>query len=76
MLTDISRSLLMACIIFWIWLRQTSKMVSCAAHAEIARIRRIAPLQKLFTAIFSLMVSYLITFVGPTIEKRGYNGRQ
>jgi hypothetical protein len=51
-------------------------MVSCAAHAEIARIRRIAHLQKLFTATFSLMVSYLITFVGPTIEKRGYNGRQ
>jgi hypothetical protein len=53
------------------WLRQTSGMVSCAARADIARIRRITPLQGLFTAIFLLMVSYPIIFVGQVTEKKG-----
>jgi hypothetical protein len=56
------------------WPRQTSGMVSCVARASIARTRRITPLQGHFTAIFLLMVSCPITFVGPVIEKRGYNG--
>jgi hypothetical protein len=51
-------------------------MVSCAARAEIARIRRITSLQGSVIAIFLLMVSCPITFIGPVIEKWGYNGGQ
>jgi hypothetical protein len=52
-------------------------MVSCAARAEIARTIRITPLQGPFTAIYLLIVSYPIIFVGPAMEKKGlYNGRQ
>jgi hypothetical protein len=46
-------------------------MVSCAARAEIARTRRIMPLQGPFTAIFLLIVSCPITFAGPVTEKKG-----
>jgi hypothetical protein len=60
----------MAYITFWVWLRQTRKMVSCAARAEITRIRRITPLQGPFAAIFLLMVSYPITFVGLVTEEK------
>jgi hypothetical protein len=71
MLTDVPRSSLMASIIFWMWLRQTRGMVSCAARASITRTRRITPLQGPFTAIFLLMVSCPIIFVGPVSEKKG-----
>jgi hypothetical protein len=46
-------------------------MVSCAARAEIARTRRITPLQGPFIAIFLLMVLCPIIFVGPAMEKKG-----
>jgi hypothetical protein len=71
MLTDVTRSSLMASIIFWMWLRQTSGMISCAARASIARTRRITPLQGPFVVIFLLMVSCPITFVGSIMEKKG-----
>ena len=58
MKTDVLTSLLIACIIFWLWSRQTSRMVSCAGRAYITKTRRITPLQKSFTTTFSLMVSY------------------
>jgi hypothetical protein len=61
MLSDVPRSSFMACIIFWMWPRQTSGMVSCAARVEIARTRKITLLQGPFTAIFLLMVSCPIT---------------
>jgi hypothetical protein len=61
----------MASIIFWMWPRQSNGMVSCAACASIARTRKISALQGPFTAIFLLMVSYPITFVGPVMEKKG-----
>jgi hypothetical protein len=69
MLIDVPRSSLMAYIIFCMWPRKTSGMVSCAACAEIAR--RIAPLQGSFTAIFFLVVSCPIIFVGQVTEKKG-----
>ena len=56
MLTDVLTNSLKACIIFWLWLRQTRRMVSCA------RITRITPLQESFTATFSqngLMEKYV-----------------
>jgi hypothetical protein len=61
----------MAGIIFWMWPRKTSGMVLCAARAEIARTRRITPLQGSFIAIFLLMVSCPIIFVGPVMKKKG-----
>jgi hypothetical protein len=54
----------MANVIYWMWPRQTSRIVSSVAGAEIFRIRRITPLQEPLTAMFSLMVSCPITFVG------------
>jgi len=54
----------MANVIYWMWPRQTSGIVSSVAGAEISRIRRITPLQEPLTAMFSLMVSCPITFVG------------
>jgi hypothetical protein len=69
MLTDVPRGSSIACIIFWMWPRKTSGMVSCAAHAVIARTRRITPLQEPFTAIFLPMVSYPITFVEQVVQK-------
>jgi hypothetical protein len=71
MLTNIPWSSLMASIIIWMWPRQTNGMVSCATRASIARTRRITPLQGSFTAIFLLIVSCPITFVGPVMEKKG-----
>jgi hypothetical protein len=56
------------------WPRQTRGMVSYAARANIARIRRITSLQGPFITIFFPMVSCPITFVGQVTEKRGYNG--
>ena len=64
------RSSLMACIIFWMWLRQISRMVSCAARAYSARIIKITPLGEPFIVIFSLIVSCPNTSVGPNMDKR------
>jgi hypothetical protein len=61
----------MASIIFWMWSRQTSGMVSYATRASIARTRRITPLQEPFTPIFLLMVLCPITFVEPVMDKKG-----
>jgi len=47
------------------------RMVSCVAHANIAKTRKIAPLQGSFIAIFLPTVSCPITFVGQNMEKRG-----
>jgi hypothetical protein len=76
MLTDVPRSSLMAYIIFWLWLKQTSGMVSCAARAEIARTRRITPFQGFFTPIFLLIVSCQLHLLDKSRRKRGYNGGQ
>jgi len=46
-------------------------MVSCVAHANITKTRKIAPLQGSFIAIFLPTVSCPITFVGQNMEKRG-----
>jgi hypothetical protein len=68
---DVPRSSLMACIIFWMWSRQTRGMVSYATYADIARTRRITSLEGPFTAIFLPIVSCPITFVGQFMEKKG-----
>ena len=62
MLTDVRKNSLMACIIFCLWLRQTSRIVLCDARMFIATITRITPLQESFTATFSqngLMEKYV-----------------
>ena len=68
MLTDVLTNSLKACIIFCLWLRQTSRLVLCAAHMLIARITRITPLQESYTATFSQMVSWTSMFVGRSTE--------
>src|SRR6185312_4351826 len=76
MLIDVRKNSLMACIIFCLWLRQTSRMVLCAARVFIATITRITHLQESYTATFSQMVSWRSMFVGQRTENRGYHGRQ
>ena len=50
--------------------RQTSRMVSCAAHAYTARIIKIIPLEQPFTVTFSVIVSCSNNYVGPNMEER------
>src|SRR6185503_9727122 len=71
MLTDVLMNSLKACIIFCLWLRQTSIIVLYTARVLIARITRINPLQESYTAIFSQMVSWRSMFVGRSTENRG-----
>src|SRR6185312_12808036 len=71
MLTDVQKNSLMDCIIFCLWLRQTSRMVLCAARVFIAIITRITHLQESYTATFSQMVSWRSMFVGRSTENRG-----
>src|SRR4026208_1924742 len=56
---------------FFMWLRQTSRMVLCAARVFIAIITRITHLQESYTATFSQMVSWRSMFVRRSTENRG-----
>ena len=68
MLTDVQKNLLMACIIFCLWLRQTNRMVLYAARVFIARITKITHLKESYTATFLQMVSWRSMFVGRSAE--------
>ena len=70
--TDAVPTLLMACIIFSVWLRKTSRrMVLFLVHVVSARIRMITLPQKPFTSTCCSPVSCPVIIVGPSTEKEG-----
>jgi hypothetical protein len=75
-MTDALTISLMACIILSVWLRQTSEMVLCLVHIVSVRLRRITLPQISFTATCFGPVSCPAIIVGPSTEKRDYNGRR
>jgi len=61
----------MACIVFSMWLRQTSRMVLFFVHVINARIRGITLPQEPYTPTCCEKASCPIIFVGPSTEKEG-----
>jgi hypothetical protein len=71
MLIDALEISLKACILFSMWLRQTSGMVLCVVHAVFVKMKRITLPQRPFTSTYSDSVSCPAIIVGPSMGREG-----
>jgi hypothetical protein len=71
MLIDALEISLKACILFSMWLRQTSGTVLCVVHAVFVGMSKITLPQRPFTSTYSGSVSCPAIIIGPSMEKEG-----